>query len=40
MISMAYITSTLIPGGMPAERVTCWRQRELAQHTNDASSGV
>ena len=37
MISMAYITSTLIHGGMPAARVKCWPQVELAQRTNDAA---
>lgn len=37
MISMASITSTLIHGGMPAERVMCRPQSVLAQRTDDAA---
>ncbi|MFP5362581.1 MAG: hypothetical protein ACLGI5_07605 [Thermoleophilia bacterium] len=40
MTSTAHITFTLVHGGMPAERVACRPQPELAQRTNDAAGGV
>ena len=40
MISMANSTYTQLHGGMPAARVKCWSQPELAQRINDAASGV